>query len=86
MKGSVSLANYLGRHPVNLLPDPRHAARGHYISAHVQFNVPGPPHVIMLRTQAVGMKSLQAAEQSADLAPVRFNCWQSTAIRTFKMP
>jgi hypothetical protein len=36
--------------------------------------MPGPPHVIMLRTQAVGMKSLQAAERPADLAPVRFNC------------
>jgi hypothetical protein len=33
-----------------------------------------PPHVLMLRTQAVGMKSLQAAERPADLAPVRFNC------------
>jgi hypothetical protein len=32
----------------------------------------------MLRTQAVGVKSLQAAERPADLAPVRFNCWQST--------
>jgi hypothetical protein len=37
-------------------------------------NVPGPPHVLMLRTQAVGMKSFQAAERPADLAPVRFNC------------
>ncbi len=37
-----------------------------------------PPHVIMLCTQAVGMKSLQAAERPADLAPVRFNCWWSS--------
>ncbi len=77
-KGSVSLANYSGRHAVILLPDTRHAARGRYFSAHVQINVPGPPHVVMLRTQAVGMKSLQAAPRPADLAPIRFNCWQST--------
>jgi hypothetical protein len=44
------------------------------LSAHVQLNVPGSPHVTMLRTQAVGMKSLQVAEWPADLAPVRFNC------------
>jgi hypothetical protein len=74
MKGSVSLANYLDRHPVNLLPDPCHVAHGHYFSPHVQFNVPGPPHIIMLCKQAVGMKLLQATEQSADLAPVHFNC------------
>jgi hypothetical protein len=68
MKGS-------GRHAVVILPDPRHAARGCYFSAHVQINVPGmSPHVIMLRTQAVGMKSLQAAVWPADLAPIRFNC------------
>jgi hypothetical protein len=53
---------------------PRHAAHGHYFSVHAQFNVPGPPHVVILRTQVVGMKSLQAAERPADLAPVRFNC------------
>ncbi len=44
------------------------------LSIHIQLNVPGAPHVIMLRTQAVGMKSLQAAERTADLAPVCFNC------------
>jgi hypothetical protein len=32
------------------------------LSANVQLNVPGSPHVIMLRTQTVGMKSLQAVE------------------------
>jgi hypothetical protein len=42
MKGLVFLANYSGRHAV-VLPDPRHAARGHYFSAHVQINEPGPP-------------------------------------------
>jgi hypothetical protein len=35
--------------------------------------VPGLPHVI-LPTQVVGIKSLQAVEQPADLAPVCFNC------------
>ncbi len=74
MKGSVFLANYSGRHAVVLLPDPRHTACGHYFSAHIQINVPGPLHVIMLRMQAVKMKSLQTAEQPADLAPTRFNC------------
>jgi hypothetical protein len=38
-----------------------HAAHGISLSAHVQLNVLGTLHVIMLRTQAVGMKSLQAA-------------------------
>jgi hypothetical protein len=33
---------------------------------------PPPPQVLM-RTQAVGVKSLQAAGRPADLAPVRFN-------------
>ncbi len=41
-------------------------------------NMPNFSHVVMLRTQAVGVKSLQAAERSADLAPACFNCWQST--------
>jgi hypothetical protein len=36
--------------------------------------VPPPPHFVMFRTQAVGMKSLQSVEQPAELAPVRFNC------------
>jgi hypothetical protein len=45
-----------------------------------RFNVPGPPHVVLLRTQAVRMKSLQAAELPADLAPICFNCWQSTVL------
>ncbi len=58
----------------DILPDPHHAARGRYLSAHVQINVPGPPNIIMLRTQAVGMKSLQAVECPADLAPIHFNC------------
>jgi hypothetical protein len=58
---------------VVLLPDPRHAASGK-LSAHVQLDMPGSPHVFMLHMQAVRMESLQAAEQPADLAPVRFNC------------
>jgi hypothetical protein len=32
------------------------------LSVHVQITMPGPPDVIMLRTQAVRMKSLQGAE------------------------
>jgi hypothetical protein len=43
-----------------------------------QLNVPGSPHIVILHTQAVGMKSLQAAVQPADLAPFPFNCWWST--------
>jgi hypothetical protein len=73
-EGAGLLANCAGRHAVILLPDHRHAARGHYVSAHFQFNVPGPPQGVMLRTQAVRMKSLQASERPADLAPVLFNC------------
>ncbi len=42
--------------------------------------VPGPPHVILCM-QAVRIKSFQAAEWPADLAPVCFNCWQSTDCR-----
>jgi hypothetical protein len=45
-----------------------------YLSTHVQLNMPGSPHIIIVRTQAVGMKSLQTAERPADLVPVRFNC------------
>ncbi len=59
------------------LPPPRSSSHGPwppFLHIHPDCNVPGPPHV-MLRTQAVGMKSLQAAEQPADLAPVR---WQAT--------
>jgi hypothetical protein len=55
------------QHAVVLLPDPHHAARGISLCAHIQLNVLGTHHVIMLRTQAVGMKSLQAAERPADL-------------------
>ncbi len=59
---------------------PRSSPHGPWppLFAHVQINVPGLPHVPMLRTHSVGLKSLQAAEWPADLAPVRFNCWQST--------
>ncbi len=59
--------------PACCRPPPRssQAAHGRYLSAHVLINVPGPPHIVMLHTQAVGMKS-------ADLAPVRCNYWQST--------
>jgi hypothetical protein len=67
------------QHAVILLQDLRHAAYGHHLSTHVQIVCARSPHV-MLRTQAVGMKSLQAAWWPADLAPVYFNCWQSTAI------
>jgi hypothetical protein len=38
------------QHAVVLLPDPRHTARGISLSAHVQLNVPGALHVVMLRT------------------------------------
>jgi hypothetical protein len=71
MKWLVFLLNNSGWHAVVLLPDPPR-----YISAHVQINVPGPPRVIMLRTQAVTvrMKSMHAAERPADLAPARFKC------------
>jgi hypothetical protein len=53
----MGLSTLLSRGPRSLS-----VARGCYFSAHVQINVPGPPHVVMFRTQAVGMKSLQAAE------------------------
>ncbi len=38
---------------------PRSLPRGPWppLFAHVQINVPAPPHVLMLRTQAVGVKS-----------------------------
>jgi hypothetical protein len=44
--------------PSRCHPPPRSSpyAFGHYFSVRIQFNVPGPPHVIILRTQAVGMK------------------------------
>ncbi len=55
-------------------PRPCQAARGISLSAHIQLNVLDILHVVMLRTQTVRMKSLQAAMRPADLAPVRFNC------------
>jgi hypothetical protein len=58
------------QHAVVLLPDPCQV----------------PPHVLMLRTQAVGIKSLQATERPANLAPVCFNCWQSTACLSVCLP
>ncbi len=61
-------------HAVVLLPDQRHAAHGQLSAHHVQLNMPVSPHVILLRTQVVVVKSLQVAERPADLAPVRFNC------------
>jgi hypothetical protein len=69
----VSFPGELDRaqHAVVLLPDPRHAARGKLLSAHIQLNMPDFPHIIMLHMQAVGVKSLQAAERPADLAPIR---------------
>ncbi len=53
------------QHTVVLLPDLRHIA---YDSLTLR------PRPVMLRTQAVGMKSMQAAVRPADLALVRFNC------------
>jgi hypothetical protein len=35
-EGSAFLVNYSGQQAVVLLPDPRHVARGRYLSAHVQ--------------------------------------------------
>ncbi len=48
-------------------------AHGSNLFVHVPIIMCQVPHV-MLRTQAVGMKSLQAAEQPADLAPIGFDC------------
>ncbi len=72
----VSLPGKLDKaqHAVILLPDPRHAACGPLSAHNVQLNIKVSPHVVLLRTQAVGVKSLQAGERSADLAPVCFNC------------
>jgi hypothetical protein len=59
-----------------LLPDPRHAARSAICPPMSSLTC----QVVMLRTQAVGMKSLQAVEWPADLATVFFKCWQSTVV------
>jgi hypothetical protein len=40
-----------------LLPDPRHAVRGRLSSPTSRSTCQAPPHILMLRTQAVGMKS-----------------------------
>jgi hypothetical protein len=71
----VCLPGKLSRtqHTAILLPGPRHAAVA-ASPATSSLNVPGVSHVVMLCTQAVGVRSVQAAERPADLAPVRFNC------------
>jgi hypothetical protein len=73
--GEVGLPGALvgAENAVILLPDPCHPAHGRHLSAHIQIVFARSPQ-IMLHSQAVRMKSLQAAEQPADLAPVRFNC------------
>ncbi len=72
----VSLPGKLDKaqHAVVLLPDPHHAACGQLSAHNVQLNMKVSPHVVLLRTQAFGVKSLQATQRHADLAPVRFNC------------
>jgi hypothetical protein len=60
-------------HAVVLLPDPRLMAHGSNLFVHVPIIMCQVSHV-MLRTQAVGMKSLQAAVRPADLAPIGFDC------------
>jgi hypothetical protein len=57
LKGSSFLACRKAQHAVMLLPDPRHAARGRLSSPTSRSTYQAPPHVLMLRTQAVGMKS-----------------------------
>ncbi len=57
MKGSSFLACRYAQHAVMLLPDPRHAVRGRLSSPTSRSTCQAPPHVLMLRTQAVGMKS-----------------------------
>ncbi len=82
MKGSAFLVQVSAENTVVLRPLPRSSPRYPLqpsLWLHPDCNVPGAPH-LMLHTQAVGMKSLQAAEQPAHLAPVRFNCWQSTGV------
>jgi hypothetical protein len=61
------------QHAVILLPGPRHTAVA-ASSSTSNLHVPGVSHVVMLCTQAVEVGPMQAAEQPADLAPVRFNC------------
>ncbi len=70
----VSLPGVLvsAQHAVVLFLDRHRAAHGGYLSAHVI--VTCQVHIIKLRTHAVRMKSLQAAERPADLAPIRSNC------------
>jgi hypothetical protein len=75
LSGKLSKA----QHAAILLPGPRHAAVAASSSTSI-LHVPGFSHAIMLCTQAVGVGPVQAAEWPADLAPVRFNCWQSTSM------
>jgi hypothetical protein len=77
----VGLSNELvsAQHATVLLQDPRHPALGCQTSVNVQIVERQVPHV-MLCIQAVRMKSLQAAERPAGLAPAGFNCWQSTGL------
>jgi hypothetical protein len=70
----VGLSGELVRaqHTVILLPGPRLTACGRHVFAHVQIIMCQVPRV-MLHMQAVRMKSLQATDWIADLAPVHVN-------------
>ncbi len=57
LKGSSFLACRRVQHAAMLLPDPRHAVRGRLSSSTSRSTCQAPPHVLMLRTQAVGVKS-----------------------------
>ncbi len=57
MKGSSFLACGSAQHAVILLPGPRHAVRGRLSSPTPRSTCQAPPHVLMLLTQAVGIKS-----------------------------
>ncbi len=81
----VGLSGELVRaqHTVILLPGPRVTACGRHVVAHVQIIMCQVPRV-MLHMQAVRMKSLQATDWIADLAPVHVNYWQSTDTNTIQ--
>jgi hypothetical protein len=70
----VGLSDKLSRaqYAAILLPGPRHTAVA-ASSSTSSLNMPGVSHIVMLCTQAVRVGPVQAAEQPADLAPVRFN-------------
>ncbi len=50
-------------HHTVILPNPRHAALGKLSAHHVQLNMPIFPHVILLRTQAVGVLNWHPSAQ-----------------------